>query len=278
MITSLIFMIGVTSAAFGVDEQLWRSEDVAPQGFVKQVIRSRRVAGTNSRGATMDCDMVRVTAQRPEGTPARLTVNASMFDEIRQTDQVDVQISPIGFAGYAKSAPSGIPLGMDLRWSQKESGLDVHVSASGEYLNLSVFLNVTKGSNYTPPSHDWTEDRQMLERLARRLMARAAGVRLGGFNTRTLAGTSIQSATCTKTNRRFGNLRSYAMNKGWKVAANDDLAYWTLSKGDHYAVIPYGSGRIKFDGTWVKMADVTMEKEGVLLAGEDVLNRLNAMD
>lgn len=110
------------------------------------------------------------------------------------------------------------------------------------------------------------------------VFARATGLRLGGFTTRTLGGTSLQSAACTKTSRRFGNLRAYAMNKGWKLTVNDDLMYWTLSKGDHTAVVPYGSGRVKFDGTWVKMADVTMEKDGQFLVGEDVLNRLNAMD
>jgi hypothetical protein len=217
--------------------------------------------------------------------PSAFSINVEMYDRARRGERINLGDRAVGRKEGEVPNPfegrtfSGIPLGQDQSSGVGEMGCVVEASTAFETLEVGIsHRSVIEDGRNQWPDVDTAAEKILVERVARIVFARAAGVRLGGFNTRTLAGTSIQSATCTKTNRLFGNLRSYAMNKGWKVAENDDLAYWTLSKGDHYAVIPYGSGRIKFDGTWVKMADVTMEKEGVLLAGEDVLNRLNAMD
>jgi hypothetical protein len=155
----------------------------------------------------------------------------------------------------------------------------VLVGAKCETGTVLVHLDGTDDKGfYKPPVHDWTADQQLMERFLRYSLARIAGRRLGNITTSSMAGASIPSANCERSNAKFGDLRSWCTAKGWSVTENKDLGVLTVKRGATFAVVPMGTAWVKWDGaTWTKMSDVVMEKDGRVMAPKDVLDRLNGM-
>lgn len=175
--------------------------------------------------------------------------------------------------------PSGVPLGSDSRWNLDNGLFVVLIATRFEEVQSHIQLQGSDSKGfYKPPVHDWTQDQQLLERFLRYSLARIAGRRLGGVTTGNLAGAAIPTATCERSNAKFGDLRAWCSAKNWTVTESKDLGVLTVKRGSTFAVIPMGTAWVKWDGaTWTKMSDVVMEKDGRVMAPNDVLDRLNEM-
>jgi len=124
----------------------------------------------------------------------------------------------------------------------------------------------------------WIEDRQLLERVVRYSLARIAARRLGKITALGESGASIPTATCQRSNAKFGDLRSWCTTKGWAVTEDKTLGVLTVKRGEAFVVIPMGTAWVKWNGrTWTKISDVVMEKDGRIMAPEEVLDHLNTM-
>ncbi len=175
--------------------------------------------------------------------------------------------------------PSGVPLGADSRWTLDNGLFVVLVATRFEEVQSHLQLQGSDSKGfYKPPVHDWKADQQLMERFLRYSLARIAGRRLGDVATANLAGTSIPTATCERSNAKFGDLRAWCTAKGWTVTEDKTLGVLTVKRGATFAVVPMGTAWVKWDGaTWTKMSDVVMEKDGRVMAPKDVLDRLNGM-
>jgi hypothetical protein len=148
----------------------------------------------------------------------------------------------------------------------------------GRFEQLSFQMHL-QGSDergfYKPFPHDWTQDIKFAERFARTLMARGAGFRLSDPAPRTFGGYSAHGAVCGKTSRVYVDIRQWAAAKGWSVEQNDELAYLMLRRGSRYIVVPAGAGKVKVDGTWRELPDLTAQKSGRWLAPESTMTGFN---
>lgn len=197
----------------------------------------------------------------------------------RRNDLVSQTSVPTPLETMSQRTPSGIPLGADSRWFLSGGVFGVLFATRFEEGSSHIQRQGSDENGfYKPPAHDWTADQQLLERFLRYSLARIAGRRLGSVTTGTLAGASIPTATCERSNAKYGDLRAWCSAKNWTVTENKDLGVLTVKRGSTFAVVPMGTAWVKWDGaTWTKMSDVVMEKDGRVMAPKDVLDRLNSL-
>lgn len=217
-------------------------------------------------------------ASRQSGVRAKLVFTGASFGT-RPSEEISQKSIPTLLETMNQRTPSGVPLGADSRWTLSDGVFGVLFATRFEEGNSHLQLQGSDEKGfYKPPAHDWTQDQQLLERFLRYSLARIAGRRLGNVTTSNIAGASIPTAICERSNAKFGDLRAWCSAKSWTVTENKDLGVLTVKRGSTFAVIPMGTAWVKWDGaTWTKMSDVVMEKDGRVMAPNDVLDRLNGM-
>lgn len=212
---------------------------------------------------------------------ARALLSASCQFMMRHSTNglVESNLSGGSVGRYENRMPSGLPLGIDVRCKVERGTFITLFSTFYESGHSRIALQGSDEKGfYKPPAHDWTQDQQLMERFLRYSLARIAGRRLGSITTSLMAGASIPSATCGRTNAKFGDLRSWCSAKGWTVTEDKTLGVLTVKRGATFAVVPMGTAWVKWDGaTWTKVSDVVMEKDGRVMAPKDVLDRLNTL-
>ena len=211
----------------------------------------------------------------------RALLNASIlsYDSDRGSDGFIKTRPSVRTESMEPRAPSGVPLGSSAA-SKLDDGVH-HLLATTRFEEIQLLL-LSQGADAEgynrAPDRDWRADQELCEQFARRSLARAAGLRLGAITTSSMAGASIPTATCQRSNAKFGDLRAWCSAKGWTVTENKDLGVLTVKRGSTFAVVPMGTAWVKWDGaTWTKMSDVVMEKDGRVMAPKDVLDRLNTL-
>lgn len=220
-----------------------------------------------------------VLASRRSGVRASVLFRATSISPARDQDQLRLDVVSSRLEDLNVRTPSAVPLGADSRWTLDNGLFVVLIATRFEEVQAHMQLQGSDSKGfYKPPAHDWTQDQQLMERFLRYSLARIAGRRLGNITTSSMAGASIPTATCERSNAKYGDLRSWCSAKGWTVSEDKTLGVLTVKRGTTFAVVPMGTAWVKWDGaTWTKMSDVVMEKDGRVMAPKDVLDRLNGM-
>jgi hypothetical protein len=230
-------------------------------------------------GTPVPAGLIYVASWRRVSDRALLNASILSYNSDRGTDGFVLVHPGVRVDKMLRGSSSGIPVGFHSVW-QLEDGKLVQCSTTRfEEIQLSL---LSQGSDaegyYRAPNRDWRADQQLCEQFMRRSLARAAGRRLGGLATSSMAGASIPTATCGRSNAKFGDLRAWCSAKDWTVTENKDLGVLTVKRGSTFAVVPMGTAWVKWDGaTWTKMSDVVMEKDGRVMAPKDALDRLNTL-
>lgn len=148
--------------------------------------------------------------------------------------------------------PSGMPLGTDLYFDAKPTQLTVIACTPFEWSEFAFRspIRATGDGFIERLPYDWTNHQVVAERIVRRSLAMTAGQRVADLKSRTVAGTSVSSGVCRKSDRVFGDLAAWCAARGWSMTHSDDYDYYTLRKGGKYAVVPLGSAKVKVNGVW----------------------------
>ncbi len=102
---------------------------------------------------------------------------------------------------------------------------------------------------------DFSSKASLVERILRKTLANAAGLRLDQNGSSAIAGRSIASARCRRTGRVFGGLTQWAQAENWTLSEDSNYGFLTIKKGAKWAVLPLGADQIKVKGVWKKMGD-----------------------
>lgn len=153
--------------------------------------------------------------------------------------------------------PSGMPMGTDNYFVVLRGRLSLSAITRYEWVQFSMTgpNRVTSAGHREKLEHDWTNDQKFAERIVRRSLAMTAGQRIGDLKSRTVAGSSVSSGVCRKSDRVFGDLAAWCAARGWSMTHSDDYDYYTLRKGGKYAVVPLGSAKVKVNGVWKNGVD-----------------------
>lgn len=218
-------------------------------------------------------------AARSSGVRASIMLRASSIEPARDQDLLREDMVSGRLDDMQHRTPSGIPLGADSRWSALGGPLVLLFSTRYEEGVAHLQLQRSPRQTFTlKDERAWIEDRQLLERVVRYSLARIAGRRLGKVKPLGVSGDSIPMATCRLSNAKFGDLRSWCAAKGWTMTENKELGVLTLKRGAAFVVIPMGTAWVKWHGrNWNRISDVVMERDGRVMAPEEVLDRLNTM-
>lgn len=102
--------------------------------------------------------------------------------------------------------PSGMSIGTDSYFVIRNGRLSLSGITRHEWVQFSMTgPNRTTAEGYREKlEHDWTNDKKFAERMVRRSLAMTAGQRIGDLKNRTVAGTSVSSGVCRKSDRVFG--------------------------------------------------------------------------
>lgn len=148
--------------------------------------------------------------------------------------------------------PSGMSIGTDSYFVIRNGRLSLSGITRHEWVQFSMTgPNRTTAEGYREKlEHDWTNDKKFAERMVRRSLSMTAGQRVGDLKSRTVAGTSVSSGVCRKSDRVFGDLAAWCAARGWSMTHSGDYDYYTLRKGGKYAVVPLGSAKVKVNGVW----------------------------
>lgn len=150
------------------------------------------------------------------------------------------------------TTPSGMSMGTDSYFVVRGGQLTLIAITRHEWVQFSMdgpYRNTQEGYR-EELEHDWTNDQKFAERIVRRSLSMTAGQRVGDLKSRTVAGSSVSSGVCRKSNRVFGDLAAWCAARGWSMTHSDDYDYYTLRKGGKYAVVPLGSAKVKVNGVW----------------------------
>jgi hypothetical protein len=165
---------------------------------------------------------------------------------------------------FSATLPASMPLGGEVLFRATRSRITL-ISAS-PYERLSVSIEET---GFQPDNLLTEADIPVVERFARVLMARGAGLRLVNPWEQVLSGVTVHFATCRISNRTFVRLDDWARARGWTSTLSNDKNVVTLRKGGQTAQVPLASQSIKIAGAWPEMADIVAEQDGVWWIGTD---------
>lgn len=176
------------------------------------------------------------------------------------------------------TTPSGIPLGTDRYFDVVRGQLILIGISRYEWVQLSMdgpYRNTRDGYR-EDVEHDWTNDRKFAERIVRRSLAMTAGQRIGDLKSRTVAGSSVSTGVCRKSERVFGDLAAWCASRGWSLTHSDDYDYYTLRKGSNFAVVPLGSTKVKVNGVWKDGVDTVALVGGKWFLTQQALEAIRA--
>lgn len=175
------------------------------------------------------------------------------------------------------AAPSGLKLGTEAsivmrQVGEQSSTFTLHVLTHQEYVSISIFYppKVRREAGRTE-----AQDKELAERLARHILSRTAGQRMAAGGQQTVQGVTVNSVRCTRSNRRFVDLRSWCERSGWTVAESSMATVITLRKGAREATIPLGSREVRVNGSWRSGGDIPAIVEGRVYVPVSMIDALS---
>lgn len=171
-----------------------------------------------------------------------------------------------------------MPLGTDRYFDVVRGQLILIGISRHEWVQLSMdgpYRNTQDGYRQDV-EHDWTNDQKFAERIVRRSLAMTAGQRIGDLKSRAVAGSSVSTGVCRKSDRVFGDLTAWCAARGWSMTHSDDYDYYTLRKGSNFAVVPLGSTKVKVNGVWKDGVDTVALVGGKWFLTQQALEAIRA--
>jgi hypothetical protein len=147
---------------------------------------------------------------------------------------------------------SGLPIGTKVRRVEDERLIS---------LNVADGLFVTKTMLVYAPLANQTADKDMVEGLTRRTLARCRGLQASAAAPMTIGQTSVGSITGSGGDRMV-DLQRYAQALGLQLATNHVRGTATFSSGGEMVIIPLAAKKIKDGSRWIDTNDISVMKDG----------------
>jgi hypothetical protein len=135
------------------------------------------------------------------------------------------------------------------------------------------FVDIGTNSREPAPYNEAIQS-AFTEKVARKTLIRAVGLRLDPSGTKKIADSEVASAKCRLTQAKFSDLTKWAELNGWKIGDENDYGIITLKKGEVECVLPLGADQIKVKGAWKEMGDSAAFFKGKLYLPEAGLKHL----
>jgi hypothetical protein len=218
-----------------------------------------------------------VTAIYNDPSGRTLRIGLDLYSEARPKRLVMDPLGPQGdpmpalLSGLEPNLPTGLPLGFDQLWRDGDvtaaatpGSLQVMAKGEREYV-IVTFMEAAGADargNLKIPTRDRSAERELVQRVARHLMARAASRRLEGGRTVSLAGKQVLVRRNSKKSFDHVALDTWASARGWTLNVNPSRATAALTKGSRMIIVPLGSGYVKVDSEWRDAGDLVAEVSG----------------
>ncbi len=147
---------------------------------------------------------------------------------------------------------SGLPIGSKTRRIEGARALALQV---GDGLFVAEVLLV-----YGPPSTR-EADKDLVEGITRRTLARCRGLQAQATAQMTVGGTAIGSITGPR-GERLVDLQRYTQVLGLQLTTNQQRGTASFTSGGEMVIIPLAAKRIKDGPRWIDTSDISLIKDG----------------
>lgn len=243
---NILFLLTVFNPAI-VDEShsdirtIARSEVNTATGFVKTAESGEDRPASSSYV---------VIASRQNSHSLRLLI----YKEQTQAafDRLWIDLSPSVVSTLPPTGFSGLPIGTETRRVEHERLISLTVA--DEFFATKVMLV------YAPMSTR-ADDKELVEGLARRMLARSRGLQATVATPMTIGQTSVGTVNSSG-GVRMVDLQRYAQALGLQLATNHVRGTASFSSGGEMVIIPLAAKRIKDGSRWIDTNDVSVINDG----------------
>ena len=165
----------------------------------------------------------------------------------------------------SRELPSGLPPKFSRTYSHR-SVVRIVVDTTWASVDCTWVgrIGTTSKGFAAEDAFDYNTKVTFVERVLRKTLANAAGLRLDQNGSSAIAGRTIASAKCRRTGRVFGGLTQWAQAENWTLSEDSTYGFFTMKKGNDWAVLPLGADQLKVNGVWKEMGDSAAYFKGKL--------------
>lgn len=148
---------------------------------------------------------------------------------------------------------SGLPIGSKTRRIQGRGAIALH--AIDGLFATNVYIN------FPSPPATLESDKELVEGLTRRTLARCRGLQAQAASNMNVGGASVSSITGPR-GERLVDLVRYCQALNLQLSTNGPLGTASFSSGGEMVIVPLSAKKIKDGGRWIESLDISLIKDG----------------